>query len=508
LNSLATPSSNPALLSIEAPRFDLLRVPVLGGFLRWRHSRTLLQIPLFLLAVVMILHGILGPTLAPKNLATVLTWVHFRGALVLVLLCAGNFFCLACPFMLVRNAARRLFRPRFNWPRALRNKWISVALFIAILFTYELFSLWSSPWWTASLAIAYFVAVLLIDGLFKHASFCKFVCPIGQFNFIASTLSPLEVQVRDQGVCNRCATKDCIRGRREVGIARPADEGNSRGVGNASDFVILQRGCELALFQPRKVGNMDCTFCLDCVHACPHDNVGVTSRLPAVELMIDPIRSGIGYFSRRKDIAALAVVFSFGALLNAFGMVSPVYALEAWMGKLLSVSHESLVLGIIFVVFLVVEPAILLGAASWLTRAMGGSKLALIPLAVRYSYALVPLGFGMWLAHYGFHFFTGILTIIPVTQAALADLGINIFGGPLWTWTGLPMRFVQPMELGFLLLGFAGSLLVVHHLAEEDCALQPMRAFIPWAAVCLLIGLASVWLMFQPMEMRAMLMGG
>jgi hypothetical protein len=35
-----------------------------------------------------------------------------------------------------------------------------------------------------------------------------------------------------------------------------------------------------------------------------------------------------------------------------------------------------------------------------------------------------------------------------------------------------------------------------------------MRAFIPWAAVCLLIGFASVWLMFQPMEMRAMLMGG
>ena len=31
------------------------------------------------------------------------------------------------------------------------------------------------------------------------------------------------------------------------------------------------RGCELALVQPRKVGNMDCTFCMDCVRACPHD---------------------------------------------------------------------------------------------------------------------------------------------------------------------------------------------------------------------------------------------
>jgi ferredoxin len=510
LSSLATPSSNPAISSVDAHRFDLLRVPILGGFLRWRHSRTILQIPLLIVSVVMILHGLLGPTLAPRNLATVLTWIHFRGALVLVLLCAGNFFCLACPFMLVRNAARRLFHPRFNWPRALRNKWISVTLFVAILFTYELFSLWSSPWWTASLALAYFVGVLLIDGLFKHASFCKFVCPIGQFNFIASTLSPLEVQVRDQAVCTRCATKDCIRGRR--GRSKEQFSAGAKVVsdsaGNTSGLLILQRGCELALFQPRKVGNMDCTFCLDCVHACPHDNVGVTSRLPAAELMIDPIRSGIGYFSRRKDIAALAIVFSFGALLNAFGMVSPAYAFEAWVGKLLSVSREAPGLGIIFVTFLVVEPVILLGAAAWLTRALGGSRLALVPLAVRYSYALVPLGFGMWLAHYGFHFFTGILTIIPVTQAALASLGAHYLGGPLWTWTGLPTRIVQPIELGFLMLGFAGSLLVAHNLAEEDCATQPMRAFIPWALVCLFVGLASVWLMFQPMEMRAMIMGG
>ncbi len=505
---MGTPSSNSETLPVEAPRFDLLRVSFIGDFLRWRHSRTFLQIPLLLLSVAMLLHGFWGPNLAPKNLATVLTWIHFRGALVLVLLCAGNFFCLACPFMLLRNVARRFFRPRFDWPVALRNKWISVALFVAILFSYELFDLWSSPWWTAALAVAYFAAVLLIDGLFKHAAFCKFVCPIGQFNFVASTLSPLEVKVRNHSVCDRCATKDCIRGRR-VEIASPkVTASKSQATASRNDFVILQRGCELALFQPRKVGNMDCTFCLDCVHACPHDNVGVMSRLPASELMIDPIRSGIGYFSRRKDIAALVVVFTFGALVNAFGMVSPVYAVEAWLGKLLSVTHEAPVLGIIFTFFLILAPAILIGAAAWTSSALRASESKLVPLAIRYSYALAPLGLGMWLAHYGFHFFTGILTIIPVTQSVLVDLGVHVLGAPLWRWTGLPTRFVQPLELGFLLLGFAGSLLVIHHLADEDCPAQPMRAFVPWAALAAILGAVSVWLMFQPMEMRAMLMGG
>jgi hypothetical protein len=477
---------------VDAPPFDLLLVPGVGRLLKWRHSRTLLQIPLLVVSVAMILHGLLGPSLSPKNLATVLTWIHFRGALVLVLLCAGNFFCLACPFMLARNFMRRFISPRFTWPRALRNKWIAVALFALILFTYELFSLWSSPWLTAWIIVGYFLAVLVIDGFFKHATFCKFVCPIGQFNFLASTLSPLEVEVRDHEVCSDCHTKDCIRGKRSPD----------------AELVIVQRGCELALFQPSKVGNMDCTFCLDCVHACPHDNIGILSRLPASELMIDPQRSGVGYFSRRKDIAALTLVFCFGALMNAFGMVSPVYVVESWLGQVLHVKSEAPVLGLLFTIFLVIEPAILLGAAAWVTLAWAGVKRAWLPLTIRYTYALVPLGFGMWLAHYGFHFFTGLYTIVPVTQNAIASLGWPILGDPRWTLTGIPKYVVEPVEFGFLLLGLAGSFLIAWRLAEEDSEKHAIRAFTPWAVVSLLLFLASVWLITQPMDMRATMMAG
>lgn len=477
--------------NLDAPPIDLLELPVLGSLFRWRYARPLLQIPLLLVSVAMIAHGLFGPSLAPKNLATTLSWLHFRGVLVLVLLCAGNFFCLACPFMLVRQVARRFLRPRFNWPRVLRNKWLSVALFVLILFTYELFDLWSSPWWTACLIIGYFLTVLLVDGLFKHASFCKFVCPIGQFNFVASLLSPFEVKVRDQGVCTRCATKDCIRGRRDA----------------ASDLVVI-RGCELALFQPRKVGNMDCTFCLDCVHACPHDNVGILSRLPGNELLGDPMRSGIGYFSHRKDLTALIIVFTFGALLNAFGMVSPVYAVENWLGRMLHVRHEAPVLGLIFAAFLILEPLLLLGGAAWATRAWARVQRAFVPLVVRYTYGLVPMGFGMWLAHYGFHFLTGLYTIIPVTQNAFASLGWPLLGEPRWRLTGLPANAVQVIEIGFLVLGFAGSLAVTHSLAEEDSPKRSLRAFIPWAVVCAVLFGAALWLIFQPMEMRATLISG
>jgi ferredoxin len=470
---------------------DLLRVPVLGSFLGWRHSRTALQIPLFIIGAVMVIHGLFGPALAPKNLATTLGWVHFRGALVLIILVAGNFFCMACPFMLPRQIARRFVKPKRNWPRKLRNKWLSLALFVLILFAYELFGLWASPWLTAWLILLYFGGALVVDSIFKHASFCKFVCPIGQFNFVASTISPLEVKVRDMDVCTSCRTKDCIRGRRE----------------HPESLTVIQRGCELALFQPRKVGNMDCTFCLECVQACPHDNVGILTRLPSSELMVDPLRSGIGLFSKRTDLAAFTIVFTFGALLNAFGMVTPVYAVQSWLANILHIHQEAPILGLLFAVMLVAEPVLLLGIAGWLTKTWGGGQRKLLPTIVRYTYALVPLGFGVWLAHYSFHFLTGLYTFIPVTQSALANAGWPILGEPWWGAAGLPAKTVYPIELGFLGLGLLGSLLLVYRLSEEDSAAHPGRVFTSWAALCVLLWGSALWLMSQPMEMRGTFLG-
>lgn len=484
-------STNPPLAAAKTPPFDLLRVPVLGRFLRWRHARTVLQTPLFVVGALMILHGLFGPTLAPKNLATTLVWVHFRGALVLALLLAGNFFCLACPFMLPRQLARRFVGPRLNWPRPLRNKWLALALFVLILFAYELFDLWGSPWWTAWLIVAYFAGALAVDGLFKHASFCKFVCPLGQFNFVASTVSPLEVKVREPEVCEGCRTKDCIRGRRDP----------------PESLTVIQRGCELALFQPRKLGNLDCTFCLDCVHACPHDNVGILSRVPAGELLNEGRRSGVGLLSRRRDLSALAVVFTFGALLNAFGMVSPVYALQGWLAHTLHLQREAPILGALFALFLVVEPVLLLGTAAWLTARWAGRRGGLLPTAVRYSYALIPLGFGVWLAHYGFHFLTGLFTFIPVAQSAAAGAGWPVLGEPLWSLAGLPERVVDSLELGFLGLGLLGSLLATYRLAGDDSAAHRGRVFAAWAVVCGLLWGSALWLMSQPMEMRGTFLG-
>ena len=111
---------------------DLLRWPVVGALARRRHARLALQLPLLVLAGALVAHGMLGPQLAPRNLSTVLTWVHYRGLLVVAVLAIGNLFCTGCPMILARDAGRRLFHPGWRWPRHLRNKWPAIVLFVAV----------------------------------------------------------------------------------------------------------------------------------------------------------------------------------------------------------------------------------------------------------------------------------------------------------------------------------------------------------------------------------------
>lgn len=316
-------------------------------------------------------------------------------------------------------------------------------------------------------------------------------------------MSPLEVAVRDPDTCTRCSTKDCIRGRRfDVEYERPS-------TANADALPIIQRGCELALFQPRKVGNLDCTFCLDCVYACPHDNVGLLARLPGETLAEGRCRSGIGSLNDRSDWTVLIIVFVFGALLNAFAMTSPMYVVEQTIARYTGLTVEWPILGMLFFAVLIVEPFVLLAAAAVCARLASKRTDTVWSIINRFTRSLVPLGFGVWLAHYGFHFFTGALTVVPVTQHAARSLvGWSVLGAPQWQLGGLPESVVYPIELGFLGLGLLGSLLVAWRLAADFAPLRTLQAFAPWACLNTVLFASACWILTQPMDMRGTFLGG
>lgn len=475
--------------SIEKKRwqFDILRLPLLGHFLRWKHSRTFMQTILFVLAAAIIIDGLWGSPIAPRNVATVSAWVHYRGLVVLALLLIGNLFCAACPFVLPRKLAKWLGRPSWRWPKALRNKWLALVSLVAIVFTYELFDLWATPWWTAWLTVAYFVTAFVIEAFFTRSSFCMYVCPLGSFNFLYSTLSPTQITSRNLQTCRDCEGHECING---------AD---------------TQDGCQLELFVPTIRSNMDCTLCLDCVRACPYDNVALAVRPPGDELFQQSWR-------QRLDLAWLAVITAFLGLINAFGMVPPIYVLEERLANLLNTRSEAIVLGLIYIIA-ILGPLALVYAAAWLgrfltVRATAATPVSLNRLVTRYAYSFVPMGFAIWLAHYLFHFLTGGMTIAPAFQTFFErTLNWPILGEPNWQ---LASRFVPAVPtIQILQTGITyGGLLVAITMvlgAARKAQRTPRGALLealPWMFVLILLAVASGSTFLLPMEMRGSALGG
>jgi ferredoxin len=471
-------------------RWDLLAVPVLGRVLLWKHSRTAAQVVLFALAALMVLDGLLGSPLAAKNLSTVAAWVHYRGFIVLALLLVGNLFCAACPFLLPRKLARWLGRPTRRWPKALRNKWLAVAALLGILFLYELFDLWSSPWLTAWVIVAYFAAAFVLEALFTRDSFCMYVCPLGSFNFLYSTVSPFQISSRSLETCRTCPGKECINGRWD------------------SHDNLLQQGCQLELYVPTLKSNLDCTFCLDCAKACPYDNVALARRLPGDELFRQS-------WPHRLDLALLAILAACAGLVNAFAMTPPVYALEQGLARLLNTQQEWPVLGLVFLVGAVFVPLALVYGAAWVNRLTVAAERTrpLGRLVMRYAYSFVPLGFGVWTAHYLFHLLIGPLTLWPAFQNFWLEVtGVPLFGQPNWTLAGawvLPLPAIQAIQMAAMLAGLAMALAVAWRAARSNRRppVDALVEFAPWALILLLLATIAIAVFLQPMEMRGNVLG-
>ena len=464
--------------------FDLLRLPLLGRFLKWRHARLCLQVPLLLLAAVTIYDGLRGPQVGAMNLAGVLPWIHWRGLLVLGLLVAGNVFCMGCPFLLPRTLARRWLPAGWSWPRRLRNKWLAVLLLVAFLWAYEAFALWDRPWLTAWLALGYFVAAFVIDGLFRGASFCKYVCPIGQFNFVQSLVSPLEVKVRDPAVCDSCRTKDCIRGRDGI------------------------PGCELHLFLPRKVGQHG-------LHFLPR----LRPRLPARQRRLicrAPRRScGTTDALRHRPLWRAPTSRPWSSCWCSV----PSPTRRAWSRRVLEWRDRAtslarsgsplLVTSISYVLGLVVLPALLVGGSAASAAYSAACRHLRWSWPPAFRIALVPLGFSMWLAHYSYHFLASWSTVTPALQRFAGDLGCSILGEPAWAlaccrpvadW--LPRLEILSLDVGLLLSLYSGYRIA---LTQSGRTSQALKMLAPWAALLVLLFAAGVWIVLQPMQMRGTL---
>ena len=494
-------AETPQPRKIPAP-FDLLKVPLLGAFLRSRHGRILLQSVSFIGIAAIILHGLLGTQLSPMNLAGAFLWNIARPILFLLIIYLGNVFCMACPFTFPRELARKLHTSHWHWPSALRNKWTSAVLMALFSWGYIQFDFWNSPFITAWILIGYIVAAFLVDTVFQGASFCKYVCPIGQFNFVASIVSPLELGVKSQQACSDCSTKDCIRGNQ------------------------TQRGCELQLYLPQKIGNLDCTLCMDCVKACPHENVEIALHLPTRDLIHDPLRSSLRRLSGREDIATMVLVVVFSSLVNAAGMISPVvnfFASITQQYPLLSGPFASLLF-----TFAICGGLLLMVIGMTQALRFFSAEKCSKTLYCRFSLATLPLGLAMWTAHLLFHLATAASSTLPILDQFASDFRAvaHVHAAPINAMlAALPAAMpasCAPMMV-MLTSGSGGTNLLSLQLWILDVGLlfslyagwriirqltstfrDSMAMLALWAISSTAFYALCVWVFTQPMQMRGM----
>ena len=254
---IATPTSAGVALRVlpaSPDRGDLLRTPLLGRMLRSARFRLGLRLVALAVLIGIAVDGLLGPDESPMNLAGTLPWTHWRGVTVVLLaILLGNVACFACPldraaFSVLRrwiSADRRQVgrsgSDPSGWPSASWSSWLVVVRGVRSLGRVR------SPPPILLLGLVG-ASRPCVDLLFEGAAFCRYVCPVGQYQMAdvdgllpgrSSAIDPRSV--RD---LRHAATVWTARPRRTGLRTRPP------------------------AFRS-KSGNLDCTFCLDCVTRLP-----------------------------------------------------------------------------------------------------------------------------------------------------------------------------------------------------------------------------------------------
>jgi len=116
----------------------------------------------------------------------------------------------------------------------------------------------------------------------------------------------------------------------------------------------------------------------------------------------------------------------------------------------------------------------------------------------------------MWLIHFSYHLLSGGQTALPVIQRAAMDIGITIFGSPNWSLSSAMLSFdwLPTLELLLLDLGLLFTLYIGWRIAARFrfSFVRTLGLNAPWAGLAVVLYSIGVWIIFQPMQMRGMMM--
>ncbi|MDZ4183622.1 MAG: 4Fe-4S binding protein [Desulfuromonadales bacterium] len=257
---------------------NLLEVPILGPLLRSPWPWRLLRLVLLLMTLLMIAYGwhqhaipgvVTPDPLMYTNLATYFFWNLWIMAIVFVALFLGRAWCTICPVGWLNGLVIR-FGLKRDLPPWLRN-FVPVTLTLVVVqLSVYLFAVHRFPDYTAWLLAVVLLLAILCGLIFRKRTFCSLLCPAGAVFGLYARLAPLELRVKEQGICAACDSKDCVSG-------APLWKRFSLGPalfywrGNRSD-------CPADLVTAEICDSASCSLCLHCVQNCEKENIRISWR--------------------------------------------------------------------------------------------------------------------------------------------------------------------------------------------------------------------------------------
>ncbi len=442
-------------------RWELTRWPVVRSLLRQRSANWALMAIALVGILLAIAAGLWGTAAGSANFGIVFVWIVWWGLLMgLLLPLGGRLWCLICPIpapgeWLQRAALvdppagtlanhlltidsqtaprQKRYSKGWRWPRSLRGIWLQNASFLLM----ALFStlILTRPSVTAWLLIFFLAGGIGLALLFERRTFCRYVCPVGGFIGLYSLFAPVELRVRDPGVCREHKTKDCY-------------------LGNGGGY-----GCPW-LEQPWKMDrNAYCGLCGECLRTCTEDNVRLSLRLPGADLLV-----AHGW---RLDEAYKAFIMLACAMIYPAVFLGPWGRLKAW-ADLQGLAGFALYASAFLALNLVVVPGLHLGLAALARRASGLTEMPLQRLFVALAYPLVPLGLAAWMAFTLSLVFANLSYVLPVLSDPFG-WGWNLLGMRSPAWHPWLSGWVAPMQTVLLIAGLIAA------IATADAILQKIQ---------------------------------
>jgi hypothetical protein len=360
--------SAPALEQQASSRkVNLYRLPWLRAALQSRWPQFGLRLITLVGFVFTISSALIGPQVGSHNFAIIMVWIAWWTTLKLGFIpLGGRSWCSICPIPLpgdwlqqggILEPGQRRFGLNLRWPKHLRGSWMQsgafllIGLFAAVTLT--------DPKVTGWVLLTVFGLAIGLSLVFENRAFCTYLCPIGGFSGMYAQTSPVEVRILEKDICVKHDIKTCYH------------------------------ACPWGLYPVAFRNSSACGLCMECLRACPSDNLALNLRPFGTDL-------GKKKTTTRLDETFLALVMLGSVLTFAAVFIGPWGWLKSAAFEIGSVPWFGYASAYLAITLLLL-PAIF-SFAVWAGEKFSRTRQSHKRAIATQAQVLIPLGLMAWIA--------------------------------------------------------------------------------------------------------------